>query len=135
VKRALLVLAAVLAGCEEPVPSLELAQITPAPPASVATVVNDYTSATYAITLSVGVAMAVQCWDDCGDTYDYGRCTHVKLTSGETNQLGVRPLYRVGASEQDDFVLVGSAVGSTSLHVETDCASRDYTVAVVARQP
>jgi hypothetical protein len=132
----MLLLAIALAGCPEPEPAdVALVALTRAPPASTATVDHDYTHDTFTITLSVGVAMAVQCWDDCGDVSDGARCTHVKLTSRETNQLGVRPLYRVGAPEQDEFVLVGSAPGTTSLRVETDCASRDYAVSVVPRQP
>lgn len=129
-KRAACFLALALAGCEPEPNTVEIFAITYAPPASKGTIVSDTLDERFAIDLSVGVALAVQCYDTCGD---YG-CNFAKLTSGDVDVLGIRPLYRVGG-DQNDFVLLGSGVGTTVLHVETECAAQDYEVVISPRTP
>ncbi len=118
-----------LAACEPELNTVELVNLSSAPFASKATIESDYERGTYVIELSVGVAVAVACWDSC---YPDKLC---KLTSETTDLLGVRPLYHLGNDLADDYVLVAQNVGLTSLHVESACASQDYVVRLVARAP
>ena len=118
-----------LAACEPELETVELVNLSSAPFASKASIESDLERDAYVIELSVGVAVAVACWDSC---YPDKLC---KLTSEQPDMLGVRPLYHLGNSLADDYVLVAQTVGLTSLHVESACASQDYVVRVVARAP
>lgn len=118
-----------LAACEPPLDSVELVNLSSAPFASKASIESDYERDAYVIEVSVGVAVAVACWDSC---YPDKLC---KLTSAEPATLGVRPLYRLGNSQAEDYVLVAQNVGLTTLRVDSACASQDYVVRVVARGP
>lgn len=118
-----------LAACEPELDTVELVARSSAPFASKASIESDYERDAYVIEISVGVAVAVACWDTC---YPDELC---KLTSMEPATLGVRPLYHLGSSGADDYVLVAQNVGLTTLHVDSACASQDYVVRVVARGP
>jgi hypothetical protein len=114
-------------GCEPPEDVVELVSLSRAPFASKGSIESDRTRDAYVIELSVGVALAVACWDSC---YPEQVC---KLTSGDLDKLGVRPLYHLGSSLDQDFVLVAEKVGLTSLRIEAACASQEYVVRVVDR--
>lgn len=116
-----------LAGCEPEYNTVELVNLSSAPFASKASIETDREREVYVIELSVGVAFATACWDSC---YPDQIC---KLTSVDTDMLGVRPLYRLGGSSADEFVLVAQKVGTTTLRADAACASQDYVVRVVAR--
>lgn len=118
-----------LAACEPEIDTVELVTLSNAPFASKASIESNTVSDAYVIELSVGVAVAVGCWDSC---YPAQVC---KLTSEEPEKLGVRPLYHVGNTSADDYVLVAQTIGPTTLHVESACASQDYVVRIVARAP
>ena len=118
-----------LAACEPELDTVELVNLSSAPFASKATIESGYERDAYVIELSVGVAVAVACWDSC---YPDKLC---KLTSEDTAKLGVRPLYRIGTTLAEDYVLVAQSVGVTTLRVDAACASQDYVVRVVARGP
>ncbi|MBA3452063.1 MAG: hypothetical protein H0T42_03080 [Deltaproteobacteria bacterium] len=122
-----LIALASLASCDPPEDYVELANLSSAPFASKASIESDSARDAYVIEMSVGVALATACWDTC---YPDKLC---KLTSLDTDTLGVRPLYRLGTSNADDFVLVAQKVGTTTLRVDSACASQDYVVRVVAR--
>jgi hypothetical protein len=131
-RRAWLLLA--IAACDPPPPDeVELFRLTNAPPASTASVVNDRLDEVYRVELSVGVAMAIACWDNCGEDEYTSLCTGAKLLVDDEAMLGVRPLYRVSVADRSDFVLVAAKPGLTTLHVETNCAARDYAVNIVPR--
>ena len=123
---ALLALAA-LAGCEPEPDLVELVNLSSPPFASTASIETDRERDVYVVELSVGVALAVGCWDSC---YPDQVC---KLTTADPEKLGVRPLYHLGSSLEDDFVLVAQRVGMTSLRVDSACASQEYVVRVVDR--
>lgn len=116
-----------VAGCEPVDHTVELVNVSSAPFASKATIESDQVRDAYVIELSVGVALATACWDTC---YPDKLC---KLTSGDSDTLGVRPLYHLGTSDADDFVLVAQQVGTTTLRVDAACASQEYVVRVVSR--
>jgi hypothetical protein len=122
-------LAITATGCpDEPDPkSVELFAITGAPPASLAKVTNNETDDIYRIELSVGVAIAARCWDSCDST-----CASAKLTVGEDRLFGVRPVYRQNGGKSE-FALIAKQPGTTTLHVETPCAARDYQVFISGR--
>ena len=122
-----LVALASLAGCEPETDTVELANLSQAPFASKASIETDREREVYVVELSVGVALAAACWDSC---YPEQVC---KLTSGDTDKLGVRPLYHLGSTQADDYVLVAEKVGVTTLRVDAACASQEYVVRVVAR--
>ena len=126
--RTIMIALASLAGCEPEHEYVELVNVSSAPFASKATIESDSVRDAYEVELSVGVALATACWDSC---YPETLC---KLTSGDTETLGVRPLYHLAATgDADDFVLVAQKVGTTTLRVDAACASQDYVVRVVAR--
>lgn len=122
-----LVALASLAGCEPSEDTVELVSVSSAPFASKAGIHTDRKLEVFDVELSVGVALAAACWDSC---YPDQVC---KLTSADTNTLGVRPLYHLGNSSADDYVLVAAKVGVTSLRVDSACASQEYVVHIIAR--
>ena len=120
-----------LAGCPADAPPperAELTAITAAPPGSRAAVVNRYSEEeeVHEIELSLGVAIAVRCWDTCGPD---AVCSLAKLTAGEPALLGVRPVYR-GGPREGEFALIASGAGATTLRVQTSCAAGEYRVTV-----
>lgn len=116
-----------LAGCEPVDDTVELVSRSAAPFASKASIETDRTRDVYVVELSVGVALAVACWDSC---YPEQVC---KLTASEPDKVGVRPLYHLGSSLAEDYVLVAQKPGTTSLRVDSACASQEYVVRVVDR--
>ncbi len=124
---ATLISLASLAGCEPVDDTVEIVNLSAAPFASKASIETDRERDVYVVELSVGVALAVACWDSC---YPEQVC---KLIASEPERLGVRPLYRLGNSLADDYVLVAQKVGLTSLRVDSACASQEYVVRVVDR--
>lgn len=122
----------VLAGCpdpDEPERVVELVGITSAPPASTGSITNDRVKHDHAIELSVGVALAARCWDNCATQVP---CASAKLTADHPEIIGVRPLYRLGRSD-GELVLVAQRPGLTTLVVETSCATQSYAVNVIPR--
>lgn len=117
----------VLAGCEPELDTVELVSLSRAPFASKASIESDYERDAYVIELSVGVALAVACWDSC---YPEQIC---KLAVEDPDKLGIRPLYHLGSSTKDDYVLVAQKVGLTTLRVDAACTSQEYVVRVVER--
>jgi hypothetical protein len=122
-----LIALAALAGCEPELDTVELVSLSSAPFASKALIESDRERDVYVVELSVGVAVAAACWDSC---YPDQVC---KLTSFDPDKLGVRPLYHLGSTLDDDFVLVAHEVGLTTLRVDAACATQEYVVRVVAR--
>jgi len=76
------------------------------------------------VQLTRGVATAVRCWDTCEYT-----CVEPKLVSADPTVLAVRPLLRPGMS--GEFVLVAVKSGTTTVTLESDCATKTYPVQVV----
>ena len=122
-----LIALASLTACEEPNDTVELVNLSAAPFASKASIETDRERDVYVVELSVGVALAAACWDSC---YPDQVC---KLTTQDPDKLGIRPLYHLGSTQADDYVLVAQKVGLTSLRVDSACASQDYVVRVVDR--
>lgn len=126
--RIIVIALASLMGCDEPEDTVQLVNLSSAPFASKASIETNRTLDVFEIELSVGVAVATACWDSC---YPDQVC---KLTSGDSDTLGIRPLYHLGNDGADDFVLVAKEVGVTSLRVNAACASQEYVVRVVERR-
>jgi hypothetical protein len=124
---ATLIALASLTACEQPDDTVELVNVSAAPFASKASIETDRERDVYVVELSVGVALAAACWDSC---YPDQVC---KLTSADPDKLGIRPLYRLGTSGADDYVLVAQKVGLTTLRVDSACASQEYVVRIVDR--
>jgi len=116
-----------LVGCDPPQDTVELVNLSSAPFASKAGIQTNRKLDVFDVELSVGVALAAACWDSC---YPDQVC---KLTSADPETLGIRPLYHLGNSNADDYVLVAQKVGVTTLQVNAACASQEYIVHVVAR--
>ena len=116
-----------LAACEPEQDVVEIVNLSSAPFASKASIATDREREIYVVEVSVGVALAVACWDSC---YPDKVC---KLTASEPDKLGVRPLYRLNSTQADDYVLVAQKVGLTSLQVDSACATQEYVVRVVDR--
>jgi hypothetical protein len=122
-----LIALASLAGCDDPEDTVELVSVSAAPFASKASIQTNRKLDVFDVELSVGVALATACWDSC---YPDQVC---KLTSADPDTLGIRPLYHLGNSNADDYVLVAQKVGVTTLRVTAACATQEYIVHVVAR--
>jgi hypothetical protein len=121
---ALLALATVV-GCDPTYPdTIALDALTSPPFGSKGSITTNETLDSFHVNMSVGVALAAGCWDSC---YEEELCT---VTAANPAVLGVRPLYRIGATG-NQFVLVAQTVGATMLHVETQCAARDYFVEIL----
>ncbi|MCC6623735.1 MAG: hypothetical protein IT385_20925 [Deltaproteobacteria bacterium] len=77
------------------------------------------------VQITAGVALAVRCWDNCDYT-----CVEPRLVSADPSTLAVRPLLRPGMT--GEFALVAVKSGSTTLTLESDCATKTYPVEVIA---
>jgi hypothetical protein len=121
---------AALPGCPtEPPDHVEIFRVTNPPPAAEASIVSrdGLGHEIYEIELSLGVAIAARCWDTCGPDW---ACTGAKLTAEDPSILGVRPVFRSGAPN-DEFALVATGEGTTTLRVQASCTSQTYQVTVL----
>jgi hypothetical protein len=101
---------------------IEIYALTAAPPARVAKIVS--TDTEHRITISRGVAIAVTSWTNCPNQ------PATVLTPSEPAVLDARGVYRNGLENQ--FVLWGQRVGTTTLSVQNGCVEQRYDVTVVA---
>lgn len=122
---AALALAAALAGCH----SIDLEPVSEPPPTRRARIhAEDKT-----ISLSRGVAFAVECVDTCD-----GPCRAARVWSKDEALVEVRKAYHfAGVARGEDeehnaasFVLLGLSPGKTRLRVESDCTDDTYDVTV-----
>jgi hypothetical protein len=119
-----------LAGCpdHEYPPDVLLLPLTSPPPAHEGRIVND-DELGYHVELSHGVAIAARCWDWC-EGQAGTQCVNTTLTSSVEGILEVRPVYRLGQNDVDEFALSGVSPGTTFLTVRTQCTQRVYEVTV-----
>ena len=113
------------AACDPVIPWIEISQSSSAPPAREAEIVNDSYDDIHSIRLSVGVSILVECYSQC----DWS-CVDPQFVAADPSLLDVLPVedsqYRGG------YVLVGRAVGQTTLTVSSDCAEQIYDVEVLS---
>ncbi|MBX3157053.1 MAG: hypothetical protein KF773_13845 [Deltaproteobacteria bacterium] len=125
-------LATALAGCPDSTtaPYAQLYAITAVPPGSVASIVTNRDDARFQVSLSVGVAIGARCSDYCPGTRT--TCASMRVTSDDPGVLDVRSVYR-GGRQPTESILVAKKVGTTTLVVDTACATEVYTVDVLPR--
>ncbi len=114
-----------LTGCPQRIEApkrVEIYALTPAPPSRTAQLTN--TDTVHQVVLGRGVALAVTSWTTCPDN------PTTTLTASDPGVLGVHKVYRNGA--QNQFVISGQIVGTTTLTVANGCAQLLYAVTVRA---
>jgi hypothetical protein len=126
VRRVAFLLACATWGCPSAaVPKqITLYPLTGAPPARTIEVVNK--PERHALTVSAGVAFAVNAYDQCDPPTEAPM-----LQIADESVLKEHPLTRGTAKRQ--WVLVGVRPGKTTLTVKADCATQTYEVTVLAQ--
>jgi len=113
-------------GCIKEHPKhVQLYPMSAAPPSRKVEVINK--DERHAITVSSGVAFAINITDDCPKTVD-----PPTLTIADENVLKSRGLSR--GSSTTTWVLWGAKTGKTTVRVQAECATQTYEVNVVPTQ-